>query len=451
MGENGGVNTEATAEAITRALVAVPSPSHSEGERTVADLLRQHGSELGWQPLTGQLGGFDDGNAFLFIEGPSRDTIILTGHHDTVGFTAYSHLGGPDLACNPDALAAHFDYGPDWMLGRGVFDMKSGLAAHLVAGKLASEAGLPCSLLFASFADEEGLSRGARRGAGTIAGIGEALGLRFIAAINSDICPMRWCCHYPVWFGSVGKANVLFSLSISRGHAGDRKGVKKATVASEKLLAGMAGCPVIRIWNSASDGFSAGGELHVLTAITWRSGRAMDTLAQLLFNIRKATGLSAQNSLAMIDGNCTADQVAAKVEQAAASTPSHEPRLFYSLLDPFYHCAPPSDWLKARVKESLRGFRWLSPRYLNEFPLVSDLSFLWGVSDDLTEQGVAACLIQHPDISGIPDPRLRIPSVNIGPLGADAHLATERIERGFTFRDLPQLIASAIASIGRSA
>lgn len=71
--------------------------------------------------------------------------------------------------------------------GRGLLDMKAGLAAGLAAMAAFAEApGAPGNLLFVAVPDEESASAGARGGAAALDGIARARGLSFRAAINLD-------------------------------------------------------------------------------------------------------------------------------------------------------------------------------------------------------------------------------------------------------------------------
>lgn len=83
-------------------------------------------------------------NVLAYVKGKkgnSNRTVILMDHMDTVGIDDFNQL--KDLACRPDKLMEalktenmyegakiHLDSG-DWFFGRGVLDMKSGVASHL--------------------------------------------------------------------------------------------------------------------------------------------------------------------------------------------------------------------------------------------------------------------------------------------------------------------------------
>ena len=140
----------------------------------------------------------------LLVRGGSDETILLTGHFDTVGVEDYGDLKA--RATKPDALAdallsnlaypgtdaekrakADLESG-DYLPGRGLLDMKAGLAAALAAAEdFASSTVKPNgSLLFVAVPDEEAYSAGARTLAMAMPEIERAHRIRVTAAINLD-------------------------------------------------------------------------------------------------------------------------------------------------------------------------------------------------------------------------------------------------------------------------
>jgi arginine utilization protein RocB len=140
----------------------------------------------------------------VLLRGQGARTVVLTGHFDTVGIDDYGDLAS--LACRPlelkralaDRLRAEASTpagrlalddleGPDFMPGRGLLDMKAGLAAGLAALETAAadpeRAG---NLLFLAVPDEEVNSAGARAAAAALSDLGVSRGLEIVAAINLD-------------------------------------------------------------------------------------------------------------------------------------------------------------------------------------------------------------------------------------------------------------------------
>ncbi len=140
----------------------------------------------------------------MLLRGAGEATVILTGHYDTVTTADFGAL--VPLATKPDALAqalikdlagaaegsarrlALEDLASgDFLPGRGLLDMKSGLAAGLaVAEGFAAQGANAGNLLFLAVPDEEASSAGARAAAVVLRGIAATRGLDCVAAINLD-------------------------------------------------------------------------------------------------------------------------------------------------------------------------------------------------------------------------------------------------------------------------
>ncbi len=144
----------------------------------------------------------------MLVRGSGAQTVLLTGHYDTVTTADFGDLRS--LATKPEALArallarlreraetgdltpaerlAHDDLESGAFLpGRGLLDMKAGLAAGLsVAENFAVQDRPHGNLLFIAVPDEENASAGARAAAPELARISARLKLDIIAAINLD-------------------------------------------------------------------------------------------------------------------------------------------------------------------------------------------------------------------------------------------------------------------------
>ena len=137
------------------------------------------------------------------LRGRGRRTVILTGHFDTVTTEHYEDLR--ELAIRPeplrDALLARLERraetpaerlaradlaSGEFLPGRGLLDMKAGLAAGLAAAHAFADAPGEGNLLFIAVPDEERYSAGARRAAQELRGIAHDRGLDLVAAINLD-------------------------------------------------------------------------------------------------------------------------------------------------------------------------------------------------------------------------------------------------------------------------
>lgn len=139
----------------------------------------------------------------VLMRGSGRETVLLTGHYDTVSVADYGDLAA--LATEPEALKAallarlsepvtpaehrartDLESG-DFLPGRGLLDMKSGLAAGLAA--LEAFAAIPeraGNLLFVAVPDEEVNSVGARALADALPQLQRDRDITLVAAINLD-------------------------------------------------------------------------------------------------------------------------------------------------------------------------------------------------------------------------------------------------------------------------
>ena len=202
----------ARTEYWARALTAMPSVTGSADEAdfsaTFAGLLKDSPAFAGRTDAVWQVavpgGPFPRSCVLALVRGTGRRTVILTGHFDTVETGCYGDL--EKLALLPDELGpalieaigrepfdarsakAHEDLlGGAFMAGRGLLDMKAGLAAGLaVCEAFARDPGCHGNLLFIAVPDEEGNSAGARRIAEMLPEIAAEHGLDIEAAINLD-------------------------------------------------------------------------------------------------------------------------------------------------------------------------------------------------------------------------------------------------------------------------
>jgi arginine utilization protein RocB len=138
------------------------------------------------------------------VRGSGTRTVLLTGHFDTVPIEDYGDLkplaGSAHAlrqgllqrlratAATPAEKRALQDLATEnYLPGRGLLDMKAGLAAGLgIIEAFASDPDRPGNLLFLAVPDEEVNSAGARAAAPALPEIARAHGLEIVAAINLD-------------------------------------------------------------------------------------------------------------------------------------------------------------------------------------------------------------------------------------------------------------------------
>lgn len=176
-------------------------------------------------------------NVLAFVKGTkgnSNKTVILMGHMDTVGIDDFTQLA--DKAFDPDELLTELKKeklpplvqeqaeSGEWMFGRGVLDMKSGLAPHLYLLKYYSEhpEELEGNLVFLSECDEEDSSNGVLSALKNLNEWKEEHGFEYVAAINSDFVSPR---HEGdknryIYKGTVGKLLPSFFITGAETHVG---------------------------------------------------------------------------------------------------------------------------------------------------------------------------------------------------------------------------------------
>ncbi len=139
----------------------------------------------------------------MLVRGEGRATIVLTGHYDTVSTDDYGDLAA--MATDPEALRpallkrlletatttaelrARTDFASGAFLpGRGLLDMKAGLAAGIAAAERFAATHSRGNILFLAVPDEEASSSGARRAAPELGAIAREHDLDFVGAVNLD-------------------------------------------------------------------------------------------------------------------------------------------------------------------------------------------------------------------------------------------------------------------------
>ena len=232
----------------TRELVAIRGVSPSRDENAVGAAIHRllvealgaagAAAEAGFDPIPGD--PWERANVWGIIPGQSSRAVVLMGHFDTVGTGDYGAL--EPWALDPDGLAERIDtlaatipglaadltaHSGDWMFGRGVADMKSGVAICIALmrhyARLAREGRLPLTVIMLATPDEENESAGARQAARFLAGLRQMRGLTYAGAINTDFITARFPGDdkRPVYTGSIGKLLPCFYAVGRASHAGE--------------------------------------------------------------------------------------------------------------------------------------------------------------------------------------------------------------------------------------
>ncbi|MGE0502582.1 MAG: M20/M25/M40 family metallo-hydrolase [Rhizobiaceae bacterium] len=203
---------EVSAREWALAMTAIPSVTGTADEATFSERLasklrespafRDDPDAVWTVPVPG--GRWSRACVLGLLRGEGARTVVLTGHFDTVETSCYGAL--EPLALDPErlgpALIAQIATEPfderaararedlesgAFIAGRGLLDMKAGLAAGIaVAESLARHDRRQGNILFVAVPDEEGNSAGARRMAEVIGDIAARRGLNIVAAVNLD-------------------------------------------------------------------------------------------------------------------------------------------------------------------------------------------------------------------------------------------------------------------------
>jgi arginine utilization protein RocB len=233
---------------LTIEMVRASSVTNTDGERAFADHLhgmisreayfQAHPRDVWLEAIPND--PFSRRNVCAFVRGSGAKTVVLTGHYDVVSATNYGPLEPwafepeelltrtiADLRVNARSDAEHRALADlqrgDFLPGRGLLDMKAGLAAGLVAfyrfAQLEERVG---NVLFVAVADEEDSSHGARGAAPMLLELARREGLDIVGVINLDATSDSGdgSSGRAVYLGSIGKLLVtVFAVGVDT-HAG---------------------------------------------------------------------------------------------------------------------------------------------------------------------------------------------------------------------------------------
>ena len=165
----------------------------------------------------------------------SDKTVVMIGHTDTVGISDYGDL--KELAIQPDKLmealknvtiskdARNDLESGDWLFGRGVLDMKCGVAIIIAIMEHISKdiKNFEGNIIFAAVGDEEGNSGGMLSFVHELIQRQEQEGYDYLAVIDTDYTAPRYENDYNryIYIGTVGKLMPSFYVVGKETHVGD--------------------------------------------------------------------------------------------------------------------------------------------------------------------------------------------------------------------------------------
>ncbi|MDR2180361.1 MAG: M20/M25/M40 family metallo-hydrolase [Synergistaceae bacterium] len=511
-------------------LVAIPSITGSEGgENECARFIRDRLSRCGYfkqNPDDLRLIALENDpwerhflGALLRSARPSKKTIILMGHFDVVDTDVCGSLrswafdpeeytrrmGGLDL---PEEARKDLDSG-GYLFGRGVADMKTGLALNicLLEDYAARREELEFNVLLLAVPDEEGDSAGMRGAISFLSRLKEE-SLDFLACVDTE--PAFEGNSPALYYGTIGKIMPMYLCVGKETHGGEYyEGLNSTLVASYLNISLDGGKDTIETLGSET--FQPQcclrmRDLRTRYAVTLpertflyyncltvkktpagilaeMKGKAESAMSSALSHVgrrdwkpRVLTVEEVLDRAARILGGREKlfaellPQVGAKDERernveflslALDAAGEKGPLVVVGFVPPFY---PPrrnrgesaherAVRHSASIAEEALKRRGFDLKKIEIFQGITDLSFT-GFQGKVEE---LASLAANTPLWGrgydLPLPELQkidIPGVIFGPIGKDAHKITERVELNYSFNVLPSILKEFIESVFRA-
>lgn len=227
---------------LLKDMVAIDSVSYSANEngmseyaqRYFADIpyFKEHPEQFGLHKIEGD--AFGRTVPYALLLGNSSNTVVSMGHIDVVNTESYGELAklayhiGDELEKGltsmdlPEEARKDMESG-EWIWGRGVADMKGGLAIHMALfeeyAKQAQRGELPGNILMVLVPDEESYSAGMRSAAGLILKLKEQYNLDLKLVVDPEPTNERGGAQV-MSIGSVGKVMPVVMVQGVTAHVG---------------------------------------------------------------------------------------------------------------------------------------------------------------------------------------------------------------------------------------
>ena len=427
-------------------------------------------------------------NVFALKRGRSRRTHVLTGHFDVVSIEDYGPL--QDLAFEPEALLSasitrlkqtgenplalkDFESG-DYLPGRGLLDMKAGLAAGLAAMEAYDG---EATLLFIGVSDEEEKSAGARAAVPQLKTIAAQEGLDIALVINLDAISDQGdgATGRVVTYGSIGKQLLTAFVVGKQTHAGyPQHGVNATYVLSEVVrelelspaLSERTGDEVAAppstlfakdlkqgynvttphmaygYWNTMQHRRSGAEVLdlaieHAARAVARAEGKTGHRIA-----LKRVSDFVLPADLKLDATQSLPEQTLQALIGMAKSIDQPTVIMGFGSI-PYAAVLLRDAALRATIAGAVRPF---GLGEVNYFAGISDVSFFGEASGD------HAVVAANTPIWGrgftMPEPG-GFPAINIGPWGRDYHQWLERLNAPYAFEVLPRVLLSVIDAVAK--
>jgi arginine utilization protein RocB len=489
----------ARARELALRLTAWPSVTGSAEEAAFAPRLAAelaHFDAVWTEAIPGDAAGRS--NVFALKRGRGRRCVVLTGHFDVVPVDDYGAL--TPLAFDPEALqpatmarlarsgehpAALADFaGGDFLPGRGLLDMKAGLAAGLAAMEAWQGEG---NLLFLAVADEEDRSAGARAAVPQLATFARAQDLDIALVINLDAISDQGdgTAGRVAALGSIGKLLLTAFVVGREAHACyPQDGANAAYLAAELLtefelapeLAETSGREIAAPPTALAAKDLKTGYNVTTPSLAWcywntlQHRRGADAVLDIsLMLARRAMARAARKVgrdipvmtcaelMARVPGRETARLAAEIAALTALDLPERSKRMTQALWTlsglsgpavvlgfgsiPYPAVALADAALIDVITDAVKPHGLGTVQY---FPGISDMSFFGTAAGDL-----AAAAANTPiwgSSFAMPSPA-GYPCINIGPWGRDYHHWLERLHAPYAFETLPRALLAVIEAV----
>jgi arginine utilization protein RocB len=468
-----------------------PSVTGTEGEAKFAAKLEQKLRDLGFddtwrQAIPGD--ALNRSNVFALKKGASRLLIILAGHFDTVPFDDYGAMPAlsplalrdalmEDLkATGASALALEdFETG-DFLPGRGLLDMKSGIAAGIAAMEAYHG---DASIMLVATPDEEDRSAGMRAAAPVLRQIAGENGLTIALVINLDAISDQGdgSAGRMAAMGSIGKQLIAALVIGQESHACyPHDGANAAYLAAELVrefelapeLAEQTGDEIAApptalhskdlkqgynvttpaeayvYWNTLQHRRSAKGVLEISIDL---ARRAMSRAEARLMRSIEVISFGDLNAVGDLPAQGSDYPERTKHLMREAWRRSGRPGLavvmgFASI--PYAAVSLQDIALRRLIAASVKPFGIGAISY---FPGISDMSFMGEATGD------SAFLLRNMPLAraglALEEPT-GLPCINIGPWGRDYHHRLERLHAPYAFETLPRVLLAVIDAVAQS-
>jgi arginine utilization protein RocB len=427
-------------------------------------------------------------NVFALKKGRSKRLIVLAGHFDTVPFDDYgAHpaLSPLDLrdslakelrATGTNALALQDLESGDFLPGRGLLDMKSGIAAGIAAME-AYEG--EASLLLVATPDEEDRSAGMRAAAPLLPRIADEHGLEIALVVNLDAISDQGdgTQGRVAAMGSIGKLLVSALVIGQQSHACyPHDGANAAYLAAELVrefelapeLAEqtgdeMAAPPTALHAKDLKQGYNVTtpAEAYVYWN-TLQHRRTSEEVMEISLMLARRAMMRAGEKLsrpievlsfadldAAVAAHAQGDDLPEQTKHAMREAWNKSARgglgvvmSFGSI--PYAAVSLQDQTLRTVIAEAVAPFGIGTISY---FPGISDMSFVGQSSGD------ASFFIRNMPLAGtglsLQSPA-GLPCINIGPWGRDYHHRLERLHAPYAFETLPRALLAVIEAAAAS-